>query len=133
MQAKDGLAGPVPRPLLHDAHGEIAELHGGGERALLVGGTHPLGDTRGNFSTVHHEFGALADARVQGADEGFVRSRALELLGADLALIRAGGPICGGLCMLLGSSHLAYESSARLPADERGPALWPLPQVRAAG
>ena len=112
--------GQSVRPLLHDTDGEVAELHRRGKGAFLVRSPHLLRDALRNGAMVHHKFGALADSRIQRADQSLVIARTAELLGAQLALLRADGPVCGCFCVLRRGSHLAYESSARPPAGGRG-------------
>lgn len=49
-----------------------------------------------------------------------------QLLGAEFTLAGTHGPICGCFGLLLGSSHLAYESSARPRFPGRCVPAWPL-------
>ena len=88
--------------------------------ALLVRGPHLLCDAGRNGGTVHHEFGAFADSRIQRPDQRLPGAGHRKLLGAELAVVGADGPICRSFCRLLGSSHLADESSAR-PREREGP------------
>ncbi|MCY1230117.1 hypothetical protein D9M72_425160 [compost metagenome] len=122
MQAEHGTAHPALRAVLHDSHGEVAELHRRRKGPLLQGRPHLFGNPWRYFAAVDHGFGAFADSRIQGADQRLTRARRGQLFRAELAFFVADSPIGPGLGtvfgVLLGVDHLAYESSPRTGCGE---------------
>src|SRR5690606_40035872 len=74
VEAEHPAAAQLVRPVLDDADGEVAVLHGAGQVALLEGRAHEAADRLGHRVAVDEGLRAAADPRDESADLDLARA-----------------------------------------------------------
>ena len=92
VEAEDGAAAQLRRPLLHGADVQVAVLDRPGEVALLERCAHPRVLVRRHAAPEHQRLGAAADARPHGAHDHVVAPRLGQRHRPDLPAARRAQP-----------------------------------------